>query len=156
MVTGVQIHNWGAEFDDSSPNLEFVAPCSVYVVVRGERTNLDLQSIPVSPRHPTPTPARMCSQPRTQPKICSRFESGIVVCDHNFSLEELCSSRPFLAHAALVVLLQPMTPRQIAMLTSAGSSGASRVEGPEHNVCGSAGGVTTLRAIDAPYSYNSR
>ena len=47
VVTGVQIHNWGAEFDDSSPNLEFVAPASVYVVVGGERTYLDLSSIPV-------------------------------------------------------------------------------------------------------------
>ncbi len=47
VVTGVQIHNWGAEYDDSSPNLEFVAPASVYVVVGGERTYLDLSSIPV-------------------------------------------------------------------------------------------------------------
>ena len=47
MVTGVQIHNWGAEFDDESPNLEFVWPCSIYVVIRGERTYLDVNSIPV-------------------------------------------------------------------------------------------------------------
>lgn len=26
VVTGVQIHNWGAKFDDPSPNLEYVAP----------------------------------------------------------------------------------------------------------------------------------
>ena len=44
----VQIHNFGRSFDDDSPNLEFVAPCSVYVVVNGERTNLDLSAIPVS------------------------------------------------------------------------------------------------------------
>ena len=25
-MTGVQIHNWGAKFDDPSPNLEYVAP----------------------------------------------------------------------------------------------------------------------------------
>lgn len=114
MVTGVQIHNWGAKFDDPSPNLEYVAPtrcgafrherkamlqaapppwlhgsacrlqhdparevvpcwshlltlqssavpikvssefyhplptCSVYVVVNGEKTYLDLHSMPVS------------------------------------------------------------------------------------------------------------
>lgn len=57
VVTGVQIHNWGAEFDDSSPNLEFVAPASVYVVVNGERTYLDLQTIPVSV-HPAGPPHR--------------------------------------------------------------------------------------------------
>lgn len=44
----MQIHNFGRSFDDDSPNLEFVAPCSVYVVVNGERTNLDLSAIPVS------------------------------------------------------------------------------------------------------------
>ena len=44
----VQIHNFGLSFDDDSPNLEFVAPCSVYVVVHGERTNIDLNTIPVS------------------------------------------------------------------------------------------------------------
>lgn len=49
VVTGVQIHNWGPDFDDASPNLEFVAPCSTYVVVDGKRTHLNLQSIPVSP-----------------------------------------------------------------------------------------------------------
>lgn len=43
----MQIHNWGPEFDDESPNLEFVAPCSIYVVIRGERTYLDITSIPV-------------------------------------------------------------------------------------------------------------
>lgn len=50
VVTGVQIHNWGPEFDDESPNLEFVAPCSIYVVIRGERTYLDVTSIPVRSR----------------------------------------------------------------------------------------------------------
>ncbi len=34
----MQIHNYGLSFDDASPNLEYVAPCSVYVVVDGERT----------------------------------------------------------------------------------------------------------------------
>ena len=43
----MQIHNFGRSFDDDSPNLEFVAPCSVYVVVHGERTNIDLNTIPV-------------------------------------------------------------------------------------------------------------
>lgn len=46
-LSGVQIHNWGLELDDKSPNLEFVAPCSIYVVIRGERTYLDITSIPV-------------------------------------------------------------------------------------------------------------
>jgi hypothetical protein len=48
VVTGVQIHNWGSTFDDESPNLEFVAPQTVYAVVNGEKTHLDLNSMPVS------------------------------------------------------------------------------------------------------------
>ena len=44
----VQVHNWGQRFDDGSPNLEFVAPSSVYVVVNGETTHIDLHAIPVS------------------------------------------------------------------------------------------------------------
>ena len=48
VVTGVQVHNWGQRFDDGSPNLEFVAPSSVCVVVNGETTHLDLHAIPVS------------------------------------------------------------------------------------------------------------
>ena len=47
VVTGVQIHNYSTDYHDESPNLEFVAPCSVYVVVRGQRTYLDLNAIPV-------------------------------------------------------------------------------------------------------------
>ncbi|KAL4520247.1 hypothetical protein Ndes2526B_g01226 [Nannochloris sp. 'desiccata'] len=51
VVTGVQIHNWGTRFDDESPNLEFVAPQSVYVVVNGEKTHLDLNAMPsLTPR----------------------------------------------------------------------------------------------------------
>jgi len=51
VVTGVQIHNWGTRFDDESPNLEFVAPQSVYVVVNGEKTHLDLNAVPsLTPR----------------------------------------------------------------------------------------------------------
>lgn len=51
VITGVQIHNWGARFDDESPNLEFVAPTNVYVVVNGEKTEIDLCSMPsLTPR----------------------------------------------------------------------------------------------------------
>lgn len=86
VVTGVQIHNWGPDFDDHSPNLEFVSPSSMYVVVDGKRTHLNLKSIP------------------------------------------------------------PMTPRQISLL--AGNQ-------PDE-VCGSAGNITTVRGMDAPYHYTSR
>jgi hypothetical protein len=48
VVTGVQIHSWGVDFEDEEPNLEFVAPVNVYVVVNGERIYLDLNSVPVS------------------------------------------------------------------------------------------------------------
>lgn len=49
-----------------------------------------------------------------------------------------------------------MTPRQIEMLTAAAGNGASHLGRSKYDVSGSAGGVTTLRAIDAPYPYNSR
>lgn len=51
VVSGVQIHSWGVKFDDPTPNLEFIAPSTVYCVVAGERTNLDLFTIPsLTPR----------------------------------------------------------------------------------------------------------
>nr|AXF41556.1 LCI70 protein [Chlorella sp. ArM0029B] len=51
LVTGVQVHSWGGQFDDDSPNLEFVAPTSVYVVVNGEKAHLDLSALPsLTPR----------------------------------------------------------------------------------------------------------
>lgn len=40
----------GEHYDDDSPNLEIVAPASIYVVIRGQRTYLDITSIPVSLR----------------------------------------------------------------------------------------------------------
>lgn len=51
VISGIQIHSWGEKFDDEAPNLEFIAPCSVYCVVAGERTYLDLFTIPgLTPR----------------------------------------------------------------------------------------------------------
>lgn len=51
VVTGIQIHNWGTKFDDESPNLEFIAPVSVYAVVNGHKTNIDLNTMPsLTPR----------------------------------------------------------------------------------------------------------
>ena len=51
IVTGVQIHNWGVEFENDEPNIEFIAPTTVSVVVDGERTELDLSMMPaLSPR----------------------------------------------------------------------------------------------------------
>ena len=47
MVTGVQIHNWANNFEDDSPNLEFVAPTAAYVVVNGVKTHIDLAAVPV-------------------------------------------------------------------------------------------------------------
>jgi hypothetical protein len=46
VVTGVQIHNYSTKYEDDIPNLEFVAPTSVYSVVGGTKTHLDLFSIP--------------------------------------------------------------------------------------------------------------
>jgi hypothetical protein len=52
VVTGVQIHNWARNLDDpNSYSMEFVAPASVYAVVNGVATHLDLSQIPqVTPR----------------------------------------------------------------------------------------------------------
>ena len=48
VITGVQIHNWANNFEDDSPNLEFVAPTAAYVVVNGVKTHIDLNAVPVS------------------------------------------------------------------------------------------------------------
>jgi hypothetical protein len=52
VVTGVQIHNWARSLDaPGSYSMEFVAPSSVYAVVNGVATHLDLSQIPqVTPR----------------------------------------------------------------------------------------------------------
>lgn len=51
IVTGVQVHNWGVEFDGDEPNIEFIAPTTVSVVIDGVRTELDLTMMPaLSPR----------------------------------------------------------------------------------------------------------
>ena len=44
VITGVQIHNWGSEFDDADPNMEFVCPVSTYAVVNGQRTDFSAAS----------------------------------------------------------------------------------------------------------------
>ncbi|KAI7838860.1 hypothetical protein COHA_007383 [Chlorella ohadii] len=51
VITGVQIHNWANNFEDDSPNLEFVAPTAAYVVVNGVKTHIDLTAVPpLTPR----------------------------------------------------------------------------------------------------------
>jgi len=51
VITGVQVHNWAYDFEDDSPNLEFVAPTSAYVVVNGVKTHIDLAAMPpLTPR----------------------------------------------------------------------------------------------------------
>ena len=47
----MQIHNWANDFNDESPNLEFVAPTAAYVVVNGVKTHVDLSAVPpLTPR----------------------------------------------------------------------------------------------------------
>jgi len=51
VITGTQIHSWGPAFDDESPNLEFIAPATAYVVVNGTKTSIDLNTMPsLTPR----------------------------------------------------------------------------------------------------------
>ena len=51
-MTGVQIHNWSDDLTPKgSPSLEFVAPTNVYVVIQGQKIELDLNQVPsLSPR----------------------------------------------------------------------------------------------------------
>lgn len=59
VVTGVQVHNWASDLEDARiPSLEFVAPARAYVVVNGEKIDLDLQQVsqtsclpPIVPKH---------------------------------------------------------------------------------------------------------
>ena len=65
-----------------------------------------------------------------------------------------------MAKGAVAVLLQPMTPRQINMLASATNNGSGGGSNGEEalggDACGSAGNVTTIRAIDEPQNFNPR
>jgi hypothetical protein len=46
VFTGVQIHNWASDLNDSSiPSLEFVSVGKSYVMVNGEKTYLDLHQV---------------------------------------------------------------------------------------------------------------
>lgn len=47
VITGVEIHNWGTDFDNASPNLEFVAVTDSYAVIDGQRTDFDIEAVPV-------------------------------------------------------------------------------------------------------------
>lgn len=41
-----QIHNWAHDLEDEkTPSMEFVAPASMYVVVGGEKTELDVSKV---------------------------------------------------------------------------------------------------------------
>ncbi|EFJ44558.1 low-CO2 inducible protein [Volvox carteri f. nagariensis] len=52
VFTGVQIHNWAADLNNTDvPSLEFVGVGKSYVVVNGEKVHLDLSKVPaLSPR----------------------------------------------------------------------------------------------------------
>ncbi|KAG2488590.1 hypothetical protein HYH03_012909 [Edaphochlamys debaryana] len=52
VFTGVQIHNWAADLNNTdTPSLEFVGAAKCYVVVNGEKVHLDLNKVPaLSPR----------------------------------------------------------------------------------------------------------
>ncbi|CAK0781496.1 hypothetical protein CVIRNUC_005388 [Coccomyxa viridis] len=78
VISGVQIHNWGQSFDNQSPNLEYIAPSTVYTVVAGERTYLDLNSIPQL----TPRQIRVLSSSAASPES-SQIDSN---------LDEVCGS----------------------------------------------------------------
>lgn len=75
VVTGVQIHNWGKEFDDEQPNLEYVQPTTVYAVVGDEKTHLDLSAVPgLTPRQISilASQAAAASQPEELETACAK------------------------------------------------------------------------------------
>lgn len=45
VVTGIQIHNWANTFEDEQPNLEFIQPCRMYVVMEGVKTEVDIHKV---------------------------------------------------------------------------------------------------------------
>jgi hypothetical protein len=47
VITGIQVHNWAVDYTDEEPNLEWVEPRSAYVVVNGQRAELDLHTAAV-------------------------------------------------------------------------------------------------------------
>lgn len=77
VVTGVQIHNWGETFDGDAPNLEWVAANNVYVVVNGEKTYLDLNSMPSL----TPRQVRLLSGRRSTGDGMGDSHDADVVCN---------------------------------------------------------------------------
>jgi hypothetical protein len=48
VVTGVHVHNWGNE-GTGAPDLEWIAPSSVYVVNNGKKININLEVCPSVP-----------------------------------------------------------------------------------------------------------
>jgi hypothetical protein len=51
VITGVQVHSWARTYNGDEPNLEFIAPSTVYTCINGQRTYLDLREIPaMTPR----------------------------------------------------------------------------------------------------------
>mmetsp|Transcript_65299 Transcript_65299/g.206269 ORF Transcript_65299/g.206269 Transcript_65299/m.206269 type:complete len:192 (-) Transcript_65299:323-898(-) len=60
VVTGIQVHSWGDSYHDLHPNLEYVQPCSLYVVNQGKRTDIDIQTI----AGPTPRQLRLLNAPQ--------------------------------------------------------------------------------------------
>lgn len=57
VISGVQIHSWGQDFEDASPNMEFICPLKTYAVVDGERTDFDVLEVSA----PTPRQLHLLS-----------------------------------------------------------------------------------------------
>ena len=159
VITGVQIHNWSNNFEDDSPNLEFVAPTSVYVVVGGEKTHLDLSAMPVS-AHPhlappacaRPTPMRgrraargpggraAAAGPAWRSKEPASLAGRACTPPHRFACSHLLIR---LLPPPRLPRLQPVTPRQMRAIA-----------GPADVI--NQGGQTLLREEAAPYAFDSK
>ena len=86
IVTGVQIHNWGEEFEGEEPNIEFIAPTTVSVIINGQRSDLDLSKMPaLSPRM-----VSMLSKAAGEDGVCSYI--------NNSTVSEIGASSMFSAH----------------------------------------------------------
>lgn len=45
VITGIQVHSWATAYEDDEPNLEYIQPCSAYVVINGRKTALNLKAV---------------------------------------------------------------------------------------------------------------
>jgi hypothetical protein len=142
VITGIQIHNWAPDFEDDSPNLEFLAPTAVYVVVGGRKTHLDLSAMPVSWLcHASWRVGCACRVRALAAALAGRCRMGPAYIRLPAAQSRLLTGPT--AASAPAAAPQPVTPRQMRAIA-----------GPA-DVCNQ-GGQTMLREEASPYAFDSK